>query len=572
MHIARLTRRILVVVTTLSLLAMSLAPGAVSAPRVAQGLAVSKGCEAQTAVGQPYICNYIITNANPPNPSQNTLVITAIYDTVTTSGGAVTSVNLLPLLHLNLAGGAICVGGSLSGTVYFGATSCTVPYGGSITTADYSFYTVVNADYAFQPDHQLVDQVTVTWHSMCDILTAGCNAGNQANQAPGASDITAGTPTITTSATSALVGLPVTDTATISGLLGTATGYVVFQLYGPEASATCAAGDLVYTSGQVAADTSSGSVTTAPVSFTPTLAGNYYWVATFTDTDGGNIAPAPTACGDTGETSVAQHPALTLVKTATPATYSTVGQTISYSYLVTNTGNVSLAGPVTVTDNKATVTCPNVNTVGNLDGNLDPGESITCTATYTITLADLNAGSVTNTATAHAGGTNSNPSSQTVTGTQKTGQITPTGTTCSQFNLGSADTLSQLNYSIKNGQVSAVNPGVFFYWIKVTAVAGSNTFTVNQSQSDAFAHFFDQAAGSFVYSSGCTKVSVQSITTSTGVTTVTFTAPSAGTYIIGIKYNSKSVEGFTAPSGDVIYTFATGGVSGSSQNITLKHP
>ena len=78
----------------------------------------------------------------------------------------------------------------------------------------------------------------------------------------------------------------------------------------------------------------------------------------------------------------------------------TVGQTISYSYLVTNTGNVPLAGPVTVADDKATVTCPAVSTVGNHDGFLDPGEAVTCTATYTITQADLNTGSVTNTAKA----------------------------------------------------------------------------------------------------------------------------------------------------------------------------
>jgi uncharacterized repeat protein (TIGR01451 family) len=101
-----------------------------------------------------------------------------------------------------------------------------------------------------------------------------------------------------------------------------------------------------------------------------------------------------------------QQPALSLSKTASPTTYSTLGQVISYSYVVTNTGNVTLAGPVTVTDDKATVSCP--------AGGLAPGASTTCTASYTITQADLDGGSVTNHATAHANGTDSNPDQATV--------------------------------------------------------------------------------------------------------------------------------------------------------------
>ena len=103
-------------------------------------------------------------------------------------------------------------------------------------------------------------------------------------------------------------------------------------------------------------------------------------------------------------------PALSLVKAATPATYSAVGDVISYSYLVKNTGNVTLAGPVTVTDDKATVTCP--------AGGLAPGASMTCTASYTITQADLDGGSVKNTAQAHANGTDSNFDDETVTAIQ----------------------------------------------------------------------------------------------------------------------------------------------------------
>ena len=101
-------------------------------------------------------------------------------------------------------------------------------------------------------------------------------------------------------------------------------------------------------------------------------------------------------------------PALTLAKTATPQTYSKVGDIISYSYLLTNSGNVWLKAPFAVTDNKVAVTCPAAPIW------LAPGRSITCTASYTITQADLDAGSVKNTAQGH-GLFNWNRSTQTTT-------------------------------------------------------------------------------------------------------------------------------------------------------------
>jgi uncharacterized repeat protein (TIGR01451 family) len=113
--------------------------------------------------------------------------------------------------------------------------------------------------------------------------------------------------------------------------------------------------------------------------------------------------------------------ALTLAKSASPTTYSAVGQVITYSYLLTNTGNVTLTGPFTITDNKAPgAACPPTLS-------LAPGASITCMASYLITQADLNAGSVTNIAQGHGfSGTtivNSNSDSATVT----TQQLPPPG-------------------------------------------------------------------------------------------------------------------------------------------------
>ena len=106
----------------------------------------------------------------------------------------------------------------------------------------------------------------------------------------------------------------------------------------------------------------------------------------------------------------------------------------------------------------------------------------------------------------------------------------------------------------------------------VTASAGSNSFTINQTitTGNFDSHFFNQAAGSFVFDPNCTKVGTQSVSTVGGVTSVSFTAASAGTYFIGIKYDSKSVEGFPAPSPSTVhYDFSTSGVSGTTSGLDL---
>ena len=150
-------------------------------------------------------------------------------------------------------------------------------------------------------------------------------------------------------------------------------------------------------------------------------------------------------------------------------------------------------------------------------------------------------------------------------------KITPTGTTCSQFANGSAQTLATLNYSVSGGKIkNNVTPGVFFYWVSVTAPAGNNTFTITQTITTGnFSTFFDMASGSSVFSSNCGSVS-DTITQNGNTTTVSFNAPTAGTYIIGVKYDSKSVVGATAPNPTTVhYDYATTGVPGSTSGLNL---
>ena len=114
------------------------------------------------------------------------------------------------------------------------------------------------------------------------------------------------------------------------------------------------------------------------------------------------------------------NPELTLDKTTTTPNYDDPADTISYAYAVSNTGNVALAFPVTVSDSLVTVSCPANDGGAPNNGNaiLEPGESISCSATYDVSQADINSGSVTNQATATAAGVQSNQDSVTVNAIQ----------------------------------------------------------------------------------------------------------------------------------------------------------
>jgi hypothetical protein len=104
--------------------------------------------------------------------------------------------------------------------------------------------------------------------------------------------------------------------------------------------------------------------------------------------------------------------------------------------------------------------------------------------------------------------------------------------------------------------------------VKVTAVSGSNSFTVNQT-STFDAHFFAQASGSFAYNNGCTKVDATIMTTSAGVTSISFNASSGGTYFIGIKYDAGSIVGQTINGFGPTFTYTFQLGSDASSNKTL---
>jgi hypothetical protein len=124
----------------------------------------------------------------------------------------------------------------------------------------------------------------------------------------------------------------------------------------------------------------------------PTDVGTYAVTAGFVPTDTANYNSLTGAsAGDFAI--VLGTPGLTLVMTPSTTLFTNVGDIIDFTYVLTNSGDAALAGPFMVDDDKVTVNCP-------ATASLAPDATLTCNGSYTITQADFDAGSVTNTATA----------------------------------------------------------------------------------------------------------------------------------------------------------------------------
>ncbi|WP_084337201.1 DUF7507 domain-containing protein [Actinomadura oligospora] len=132
------------------------------------------------------------------------------------------------------------------------------------------------------------------------------------------------------------------------------------------------------------------------------------YTTTQADVDAGSITNVAVARGTPPGTSeptvsdpddvtvpAAPGPAISVDKSADRSSFSAAGETITYTYEVTNTGNLTLED-VGVADD-----LPGLSEVTCEATTLDPGESATCTATYTTTEQDVAAGAVHNVATSH---------------------------------------------------------------------------------------------------------------------------------------------------------------------------
>ncbi len=106
----------------------------------------------------------------------------------------------------------------------------------------------------------------------------------------------------------------------------------------------------------------------------------------------GRINAARAVTGGDTEPEPEPVPGVEIVLEAEPASVSEVGTLVTYTYTVSNTGDVSLTG-IAVTDDR-------LGSIATADTTLDPVASTTGTATYTITQADIDSGAdIVNTAT-----------------------------------------------------------------------------------------------------------------------------------------------------------------------------
>jgi len=130
--------------------------------------------------------------------------------------------------------------------------------------------------------------------------------------------------------------------------------------------------------GALAAGASTTCTATHPVTQADLDAGSYVNSATASGSFGATTVTSPPS---TATSTGTRNPLLTTTKTSSTASFSAVGQTISYSIAVANTGNQTLTG-VTVSDPNAVLgLCSPV----SLPGTLAPGQSTTCPATHTVT-------------------------------------------------------------------------------------------------------------------------------------------------------------------------------------------
>jgi hypothetical protein len=378
-----------------ALIGTVLAPGASSAPCSFTGSFTGPGGSSQTDV---VTVNAVDVNGTTATDTDDaTVTITAATPTISTQatptvpiGGAISDT-----ASVTGAGGGPAPTGTVVFTV-FGPGDATCAAAPVFTSAAQPLApaappTATATSGPFTP----TATGTYRWIASYSGDANNAPATGTCGDANETSVVTPFNPTIATNASGPVtLSQPISDTATLSGG-SSPTGTITFTLFGP-ANPTCT-GASIFTS--TVAVAGNGTYPSGP--FTPTAAGSYNWIASYSGD--ANNAPATGTCGDANETSVVTAlPTINVDKTATPLSRPEPGGTFTFSVVVTNTGGEVLT-ITALTDNiygniATQGTCTNaVGTVlpaggtyscsftGNFTGNAGASQTdvVTVTATNT---------------------------------------------------------------------------------------------------------------------------------------------------------------------------------------------
>ncbi|KLT63579.1 hypothetical protein, partial [Pedobacter sp. BMA] len=137
--------------------------------------------------------------------------------------------------------------------------------------------------------------------------------------------------------------------------------------------------------------------------------------------------------------------AVTLVKSVIGSVPTAVGGVLNYDLIIKNTGNVTLTNLV-ITDANAVVT-------GSPVSSLAPGTSVTLTASHTLTQADIDASTYTNTATV----TGKTPAGADVTDVSGTTETNDTPTVATITPMGAVTLVKSVSGTVPNKAGEVLN-------------------------------------------------------------------------------------------------------------------
>ena len=253
-------------------------------------------------------------------------------------------------------------------------------------------------------------------------------------------------------------------------------------------------------------------------------------------------APSVNASSSQVTVTITQTPKLSVVKTASVSSVSAAGQTFTYTFAVTNNGNVTESSigitdtqtPPSAASNLGTITCP--------QPSLAPGASENCTATYTVSQADMDAGSINDTAQA--------------TGTAPNGSTTTSGGSGATVGATQAGAIT-ITKSASAASVSAPGPVTYTFTVKNTGNVSLSGATITDSASFSGLSAYTCAGSE---TNGSIALAVGASETCTATESVTQAQIDAGTSLV----DTASVSAAT-PASDT----AQPSVGASSSPVTV---